>query len=142
MSDHIISLKLRFARKRQHDPKWINDLHLRQNHFKTGYVHEETLDDFIYQGVDTFSEVLDRDKRKEEQIHILQYQKEIRDRVKHYMSIELDILERMTKEREEREARATTKEALASKTASVETSSDLDKGKSPMGEMPQTSMEQ
>ena len=62
------------------------------------------MDDFIYQGVDTFSEVLARAKRKEEKIHILQYQKEIRDMVKHYRSMELDILEMMVKDREEREA--------------------------------------
>ena len=66
-----MSLKLGFARKRQYDPKGIVDLHLRKNHLKTGYVHEETLDDFIYQGVDTFSKVLERDKSKEYQIHIL-----------------------------------------------------------------------
>ena len=29
LSDHIVSLKLGFASKRQHDPKWIVDLHLR-----------------------------------------------------------------------------------------------------------------
>ena len=52
--------------------------------------------------VDTFSEVPARAKRKEEKIHILQYQKEIRDRVKNYRSMELDILERMTKDKEER----------------------------------------
>ena len=56
--------------------------------------------------------------------------------------MELDILERMTKDREEREAQAATKEALVSKTTSVETSSGLDKGKSPMGEIPQTYVEQ
>ena len=56
--------------------------------------------------------------------------------------MELDILERMEKDREEREVRATTKESLASKTTYVETISGLDKGKSPMGEIPQTSMEQ
>ena len=56
--------------------------------------------------------------------------------------MELDILERMTKDKEEKEARAAAKEALASKTSSVETSSSLDKGKSPMTEIPQTSMEQ
>ena len=67
------------------------DLHLRQNHFKTGYAHEENPYDFIYQGVDNFSEVLARAKIKEEQSHILQYQKEIRDRVRHYRSMELDI---------------------------------------------------
>ena len=48
LCDHIVSLKLGFARKRQHDPKGIVDLHLKLNHFKTGYVHEETPDDFIY----------------------------------------------------------------------------------------------
>ena len=56
--------------------------------------------------------------------------------------MELDILEKMTRDREEREARAATKEALASKTAFVETNSSLDKGKAPMGEIPQTSVEQ
>ena len=56
--------------------------------------------------------------------------------------MELDILERRIKGMEEREAHAATKEALASKTTSVGTSSDLDKGKSHMGEIPQTSMEQ
>ena len=71
LSDHIMSLKLGFACKRQHDPKGIVDLHLKQNHFKAGYVHEETPDDFIYQGVDTFFEVLARAKIKEEQSHIL-----------------------------------------------------------------------
>ena len=99
-----MSPKLGFACKRQHDPKGIVDLHLKKNHFKAGYVHEETPDDFIYQGVDTFSEVLARAKSKEEQSHILQYQKEIRDRVKHSRSLELDILERMTKDKEEKEA--------------------------------------
>ena len=109
LSDHIMSLRLGFARKRQHDPKGIVDLHLRHNHFKIGYVHEETPDDFIYQGVDTFSEVLARAKRKEDQSHILQYNKEIRDRVKHYISMELENLETIGKDREEREAQAATK---------------------------------
>ena len=56
--------------------------------------------------------------------------------------MELDILERLTKDKEEKEARASAKEALASKIASIETSLGLDKGKSPMTEIPQTSMEQ
>ena len=139
-----ISCKLNsvYACKRQHDPKGIVDLHLKQNHFKAGYVNEETPDDFIYQGVDTFSEVLAREKRKEEKIHILQYQKEIGDRVKHFKSMELDILERLTKDKEEKEARVVAKEALASKTASVETNLGLDKGKPPMAEIPQNSLAQ
>ena len=62
--------------------------------------------------------------------------------VNYYRSMELDILERMEKDREEKEARAATKEVLASKTTSVGTSSELDKGKYPMGEKPQVSMEQ
>ena len=49
-----------------------------------------------------------RANSKEDQIHILQYQKDIRDRVKHYRSMELDILEKMEKDREEREARVAT----------------------------------
>ena len=56
--------------------------------------------------------------------------------------MELDILERMEKDREERESRAATKEALASKTTFVGTNSHLDKGKTPMGEIPQTYVEQ
>ena len=65
LSDHIMSLKLVFSCKRQHDPKGIVDLHLKQNHFNAGYAHEETLDYFIYQGVDTFSEVLERANKNE-----------------------------------------------------------------------------
>ena len=103
LNDHIMSLKLGFARKRKHHPKGIFYLHLKKNHLKAGYVHEETPDDSIYQGVDTFFKFLARDKSKEEQIHILQYQKEIRVRVKHYRSMELGILERMEKDREDRE---------------------------------------
>ena len=76
-----MSLKLGFSSKRQHDPKGIVDLHLKKNHFKTGYGHEEVPNDFIYQGVDTFSEVLARAKSKEEQSQILLYQKEVRYRV-------------------------------------------------------------
>ena len=137
-----MSLKLGFACKIRHDPKGIVDLHLKQNHFKVGYVHEETRDDFIYQGVDTFYEVLARAKSKEEQSHILQYQKDIRERLKHFRSMELDILKRMTKDKEEKEARVAAKEALASKIASVETNLGLDKGKAPMTEIPHTSVEQ
>ena len=132
LSDHIVSLKLGFASKRKHDPKGIVDSHLKKNHFKTRYAHEETPDDFIYQGVDTFYEVLARAKSKEEQSHILQYQKEIRDRVRHYRSMELYIQEKVIKDREEREAKAATKEAMASTNASTETSSDTGKGKAPM----------
>ena len=84
-------LKLGFSSNRQHDPKGIVDFHLKQNYFKAGYTHEETPDDFIYQGVDPFSEVLARAKGKEEQGQILLYQKEIRDRVRHYRAMELDI---------------------------------------------------
>ena len=100
LNDHIVSLKLGFASKMQHDPKGIVDFHLTQNYFKTGYTHEETPYDFIYQGVDTFFEVLAMDKRKEEQSHILQYQKEISNRVRQYRSIELDIQEKVIKYRE------------------------------------------
>ena len=72
------------------------------------------------------SEVLEKAKRKEEQIHILQYQKEIKDRVQHYRAMELDIQEKVMKDREE-------KEALVAKNTSMETSSDIGKGKGPMG---------
>ena len=80
-----------FSSKRQHDPQGIVDTHLKQNHFKAWYIHEVFLDDFIYQGVDTFYKVLDRAKCKEEKSQIQLYQKEVRDRVRHYKAIELDI---------------------------------------------------
>ena len=56
--------------------------------------------------------------------------------------MELDILERVTRDKEEREAQPAKKEALEPKTTAMETKSDLDKGKSPMGENPQVSVEQ
>ena len=67
-------------------------------------------------------------KIKEEQSHILQYQNEPRDRVRHYRAMELDIQEKVMKDREE-------KEALESKNAPMETSSTSDKGKGPMEEI-------
>ena len=82
-----------------------------------------------------FFEVLARDKSKEEQIQISCYQKEIKDRVLAYREMDLDILEKMRKEKEEQEAQAT-------KDSSVTTSSTLDKGKSPMEDVPQASVSQ
>ena len=76
-----------------------------------------------------------KDKRKEEQSHILQYQKEIRDKLQNYRAMELDIQEKVMKEREE-------KEALAAKNIPMETSSVTDKGKSPMEEIQQESIHQ
>ena len=49
----------------------------------------------------------------------MQYQKKIKDRVQHYRSMELDIKEKVIKDREEREAKAATKEALESTNAST-----------------------
>ena len=131
-----------FSSKRQHDPKGIVEFHLKQSHFKAGYNHEEAPDDFIYQGGDTFSENLARDKTKEEQSHILLYQKEIKDKVRHYRAMELDILEKVMKDREENEAQAIAKEALAAKNTSMVTNSYTNKGKGPMEETPQASVEQ
>ena len=56
-------------------PKGIVDTDLKQNHFKSRYTYEVVPDDFIYQGVDTFSEVLAKAKGKDEEIQILLYQK-------------------------------------------------------------------
>ena len=64
LSDHTLSLKLGFASKRKHDPKGIVDFHLKKNHFKIRYTHEETPDEFIYKGVDTFSENMWREIHK------------------------------------------------------------------------------
>ena len=135
LSDHIVSLKLGFVRKRQHDPKGFLDAHLRQNHFKAGYTHEEKPDDSIYLGVDTFSEVLYKAKSKEEQSQILLYHKEIRHRIQNYRTMELDIQEKLRKDREE-------KEALAIKESSVASTSDRDKGKVPMEILPRETVAQ
>ena len=82
-----------------------------------------------------FSKVLARAKRKEEQSQILCYQKEISDRVRAYRGIELDILEKMRKDKEEKESQAT-------KDSAVTPSSAIDKGKVPMGDVPQASVAQ
>ena len=66
LSDQIVSLKLVFSLKRKHDPKGFLDAHFKKNHVKSGYVHEEVPYISIYQGVNTFSKVLARDKRKDE----------------------------------------------------------------------------
>ena len=67
LSDHTASLNLGFASKRK------DGTLIKQNHVKSGYIHEELPDDSIYQGVDTFSEVLARSKSKEEHSFILQH---------------------------------------------------------------------
>ena len=97
------------------------------------YTHEEVPDDSIYQGVDTFSEFLAKSKRKEEQSQILCYQKEIRDRVWAYRAMELDILEKMRKYKEE-------KEAQVAKYYSLTPSLAMDKGKGPMEDVPHASV--
>ena len=51
------------------------------NTIKIAYVHKEIPDDSIFQGVNTFSEVLSKAKSKYDQSHILQHQKEIKDRI-------------------------------------------------------------
>ena len=58
------------------------------------------------------------------------------------MSMELDIEEKVIRDREGREAKAATEEALESTNASMKPSSDTRKGKAPMEEVPQTSVEQ
>ena len=58
-----------------------HDTHFKQYHNKIAYVHEELPNDSIYQGVNTFSEVLARAKTKDDQAHILQYQKELKERI-------------------------------------------------------------
>ena len=48
----------------------------------------------------------------------------------------------MEKDKEEREAQDAIKEDLVSRTTSIKNRSGLDKRKGPMGEVPQTSVEQ
>ena len=52
-----------------------------QYHIKITYAYEEIPNDSIYQRVNTFFEVLARAKSKYDQSHILQHQKEIKDRI-------------------------------------------------------------
>ena len=47
LSDQIVSLKLGFYFKRKHDPKGFLHSHLKQNHVKNSYVHEEVPNDSI-----------------------------------------------------------------------------------------------
>ena len=56
--------------------------------------------------------------------------------------MELDIQEKVIRDREGREAKATAKEDLASTNVSIGTNLDIGKGKYPMEEVPQISMEQ
>ena len=56
--------------------------------------------------------------------------------IRHYRSMELDIQEKLIKDREEKKAQAAAKEALAAKNASIETNSGTGKGKAPMEEIP------
>ena len=129
LGDQRTSLKLSFAGKRKHDPKGFLDAHFKQNHIKGGYVHEEVPDDSIYQGVNTFSEVLARAKSKDEQGHILQHQHALKTRVLGYRTMELNLLEKVRKDMEEKEAQET-------KVSSVVTYPDGNKGKIPMEYLP------
>ena len=60
---------------------------------------------------------------------------EIKDRVRHYRAMELEIQEKLMKDGEE-------KEALAAKNVPMAISSVTDKGKGPMEEIPQASVDQ
>ena len=100
LGDQITYLKLGFAIKRKHNPKGFIDAHFKKNHVNSGYVHEGVPNDFIYQGVNTFSEVLARAKNNDEQSHILQHQHELRTRVLGYRAMELDLFEKVRKDRE------------------------------------------
>ena len=129
MDEQIVSLKLGFSSKRRHDPKGFLNVHFKQYHIKIAYVHEELLDDFIYQGVNTFSEVLAKAKSKDEKSHILQNQKELKERIQSYRAMQMDLLEKMRKDIEEKEAQVT-------KVPSVATHLNGDKGKGLMEYLP------
>ena len=55
--------------------------------------------------------------------------------------MELNIQEKVIKDRESRESKVAAKEALESTNASIEPNSDIGKGKYPMEEVPPTSIE-
>ena len=122
MGEQIQSLKLDFSTKRKHDPKGFLDANFKKYHIKIAYLHEELPDDSIYQGVNTFSEVLGRAKSTDEEAHILQHQKELKDRIRSYRPLQIGLLEKVRKDREEKEAQAT-------KNPSVATHPDGDKEK-------------
>ena len=128
LGEHIDSLKLGFSTKRKHDPKGCLNAHFKQYHIKINYVHEEIPDDSIYQGVSTFSEVLERAKSKDEKIHFLQHQKELKERIRCYRALQIGLLEKVRKDREE-------KEVEAMKNSSVATFLDGDKGKGLMEDL-------
>ena len=77
-----------------------------------------------------FYEVLERDKSKGEQIHILQHQQELKTRVLGYREMELDIPKKIRKDSEE-------KEAHEENVPAVITYLDGNKGKIPMEDPPQ-----
>ena len=104
LSEQIVYLKLGVSFKRKHDPKVFLDAHFKKNHVKSGYVHEEVPDDFIYQGVNTFSEVLARVKSKDEHSQIFQYQQDLKTKVLGHIEMDLEIFEKVRKDREEKEA--------------------------------------
>ena len=102
LGDKMVSLKLGFSHKIKHDPKGFLDAQFKPNHVKNGYAHEEVIDDSIYHGVNTFSEVLLRAKRNYEHSQILQHQWEFKTKVLVYRVMELDILEKVRKYREDK----------------------------------------
>ena len=133
LGEHIVSLKLNFASKRIHDPKGFLNSHFKKYHIKIAYAHEELPDDSIYQGVNTFSEVLAKAKSKDEKSHILQNQKELKERIQSYRAMQMDLLEKMRKDREEKESHTT-------KFPSVATHTNGDKGKGLMGYLPEATI--
>ena len=92
-------------------------------------MHEEIPDDTIYQGVNTFFEVLAKYKSKDEKFHILQNQKELKDIIQSYKAMQMELLEKIIKDKEE-------KEAQAAQVLLVETHPDGDKGKVLMADLP------
>ena len=93
-------------------------------------MHEEIPDDSIYQGVSIFSKVLARSKSKDQEAHILQHQKELKERIHCYRALQIDVLEKLRKEREQKEAEAT-------KNSLVEIFPEGDKGKCLMEDLPE-----
>ena len=98
-------------------------------------MHEELPDDSIYQGINIFSKVLAKSKRKDEQSHILQHQKELKDRIHSYRAMQMYLLEKIKKDREEKESQET-------QVPSVATHSDGDKGKGIMEDLPKETLAQ
>ena len=97
LGKNITTLNLGDAPRRMHDPKSILDYHFTHKHMKSTYVHQTTPDDSIYQGDNSFFEVVNITSSLEEKNFIFQYQQELKTKVLQYRKLKFLIEERTQK---------------------------------------------